>query len=71
MDLFLPQLLCHLMKRTTYEYEYLVKKCSLILRGLPPGLPDCCGDRYTKPFFDRDAVVRWLSPVEAILVFPP
>ena len=50
--------------------DYSVRKCSFIVRGLPPELPDYSKDRYLKPFCDRGAIVRWISPDEAILVFP-
>jgi hypothetical protein len=58
------------LEENNIQDEYSVRRCSFILRGLPPELPDYSKDRYTKPFCDRGAVVRWLSPVEAILVFP-
>lgn len=58
------------LEDSNMQDEYSVRRCSFILRGLPPELPDYSKDRYTKPFCDRGAVVRWLSPVEAILVFP-
>ena len=50
--------------------EDSVRKCSFVVRGLPPEMPDHSKDMYMKPFNDRGAVVRWLSSMEAILVFP-
>ena len=50
--------------------EDSVRKCSFVVRGLPPEMPDHSKDMYMKPFNDRGALVRWLSTMEAILVFP-
>lgn len=50
--------------------EDSVRKCSFVVRGLPPEMPDHSKIIYMKPFTDRGAIVRWLSSMEAILVFP-
>ena len=49
--------------------EQSVRKCCFIVRGLPPELPDAIKDRYLKCFTDRGGMVRWVSPVEAVLAF--
>ena len=49
--------------------EYSVQRCCYIVRGLPPELPDLSKDRYLKPFGDKGAIIRWISPDEALLVF--
>ena len=50
--------------------EQSVRKCCFIVRGLPPELPDAIKDRYLKCFTDRGGMIRWVSPVEAVLAFP-
>ena len=50
--------------------EQSVRRCCFIVRGLPPELPDAVKDRYLKCYTDRGGVVRWVSPVEAVLAFP-
>ena len=46
-----------------------VRRCSYVVRGLPPELPEVSKDRYLKTFVDKAGVVRWISPNEALLVF--
>lgn len=53
-----------------YSDEQSVRRCCFIVRGLPPELPDAIKDRYLKCYTDRGGVVRWFSPVEAVLAFP-
>lgn len=52
------------------QEEYSVQKCSFVVTGLPPELPDYCKDRFLQPYVDKGAIVQWISTIEAILVFP-
>jgi hypothetical protein len=53
-----------------YQEEYSVQKCSFVVTGLPPELPDYSKERFLQPYVDRGALVKWISNIEAILVFP-
>lgn len=66
----IPPITQQFYEENIIQDEYSVRKCSFIVRGLPPELPDYSKDRYLKSFCDRGAIVRWISPDEAILVFP-
>lgn len=49
--------------------EDYYKKCSFVVKGLPPELPDYSKDKFLKQYTDLGAVVKWLSTSEAIIVF--
>mmetsp|Transcript_27782 Transcript_27782/g.26594 ORF Transcript_27782/g.26594 Transcript_27782/m.26594 type:complete len:414 (-) Transcript_27782:192-1433(-) len=53
-----------------YQEEYSVQKCSFVVTGLPPDLPEYSKDRFLQPFVDKGALVNWISSIEAIIVFP-
>jgi hypothetical protein len=53
-----------------YQEEYSVQKCSFVVTGLPPELPEYSKDRFLQPFVDKGALVKWISSIEAIVVFP-
>jgi hypothetical protein len=50
--------------------DHSVRRCSIVVRGIPAHFPDFSKEAMLQPFIERGAAIRWISPTEALLVLP-